>query len=124
MVCVSFWETLQETKQERENFGPAVRAFTAVCCREAGAGWGWLGPVAAGPAVGAFTAVCYFGGSWGWLGTGRVRYEALVYCQLFSFVYQLFCLLRVCQRDEGMFRRKPVGNVNFGGFDLGLCQGG
>lgn len=93
---VSFWETPQENKARKGKLQASGVSFH--CCLVRGK----LGPDRAGPPMRAFTAVCCRG-SWDWPGTGRVRYGALVYCQLFSFIYQLFCLLRVCQGDEGMF---------------------
>lgn len=77
MVWVRFWETLQETKQERENCGPAVRALTAV----------WSGEAGTVPPVRAFTA-CLLPGKLGLAGDrqGQVRSPGLL-----SVVF--FCLL-------------------------------
>lgn len=85
MVWVSFWETLQETKQERENCGPAVWALTAVWRRK-------LGLDGAGPGVRAFTTVCGFEGKLGLAGDrrGQVRSPGLLSVVFFCLPTFLF----------------------------------
>lgn len=97
-------QPLAQTLTVRVSFGEMLRkqkeaslgkvSFHFLCCEGAGAGLGWAGQV------------------------GDPGLLSLVF-----FIYQLFCLLRVCGRDEGMFWGKPVGDVNLGCFDLEVGQG-